>query len=211
MFERRVERGGVFRDELINDQRSQLISKGTPPVIKSINSVIEDTPATQNSVDFTTRDALTEILRAGAQKMLKAAIEQEVSDYVSDRTDIVDEKGRRLVVRNGSLPAREILTGVGPVTVSQPRVRDKRRPGDREIFTPGILPRYLRKTKSIEELIPWLYLKGISTNDFPEALQSLLGADAKGLSASTVTRLKAVWEDEYAEWSKRSLVPYRLR
>jgi putative transposase len=128
---------------------------------------------------------------------------------VSDRVDIIDELGRRLVVRNGSLPQREILTGVGPVAVSQPRVRDKRPPADREFFTPSILPKYLRKTKSIEELIPWLYLKGISTNDFPEALQSLLGADAKGLSASTVTRLKAVWEDEYAEWPKRSLAGKR--
>ena len=103
----------------------------------------------------------------------------------------------------------KILTGVGPIVVSQSRVRDKRRAAEREDFTPGILPRYLRQTKSIEQLIPWLYLKGISTNGFPEALQSLLGADAKGLSASTVTRLKSVWEDEYAEWSKRSLAGKR--
>jgi putative transposase len=141
--------------------------------------------------------------------MLKAAIEQEVTDYINDRTDFLDENGRRMVVRNGSLPEREILTGVGPVAVSQPRVRVKRSPDEHEVFTPGILPRYLRKTKSIEELIPWLYLKGTSTNDFPEALQSLLGADAKGLSASTVTRLKAVWQDEYAEWSTRSLAGKR--
>ena len=154
-------------------------------------------------------DVLSDILRSGAQKMLKAAVEQEVSDYINERTDIVDENGRRYVVRNGSLPEREILTGVGPITVSQPRVRDRRSPANRELFTPGILPKYLRKTKSMEELIPWLYLKGISTNDFPEALQSLLGADAKGLSASTITRLKAVWEDEYAEWSKRSLAGKR--
>ena len=174
-------------------------------MIQNTNSVIKDPPQKTNSSDLAARDALTEILRTGAQKMLKAAIEKEVSDYVNDRTDIIDELGRRLVVRNGSLPEREILTRVGPVAVRQPRVRDKRHPADREIFTPGILPRYLRQTKSIEELIPWLYLKGISTNDFPEALQSLLGADAKGLSASTVTRLKAVWEDEYAEWSKCSL------
>ena len=157
----------------------------------------------------TTRDALTEILRSGAQKMLKAAIDQEVSDYVNERSDIVDENGHRLIVRNGSLPEREILTGVGQVAVSQPRVRDKRPAQNREAFTPGILPKYRRKTKAMEELIPWLYLKGISTNDFPEALQSLLGTDAKGLSASTVTRLKAVWEDEYAEWSKRSLAGKR--
>ena len=91
----------------------------------------------------------------------------------------------------------------------QPRVRDKRPTEQRESFSPGILPKYLRKTKSIEDMIPWLYLKGISTNDFPEALQSLLGADCKGLSASTITRLKAVWEDEYDEWAKRSLAGKR--
>jgi len=178
-------------------------------MVQNTNSVVKDTPTATDSTDLPARDALTEILRAGAQKMLKAAVEQEVSDYINDRTDILDENGRRMIVRNGSLPEREILTGVGPVAVCQPRVRDKRPSDEREFFTPSILPKYLRKTKSIEELIPWLYLKGISTNDFPEALQSLLGADIKGLSASTVTRLKAVWEDEYAEWSKRSLVGKR--
>ena len=95
-----------------------------------------------------------------------------MSDHVSDRTDIVDEKRRRRVVRNGSLPARKILTGAGPVTVSQSRVRDRRPVELREMFTSGILPRYLRKTKSIEELIPWLYLKDISNNDSIETLQS---------------------------------------
>ena len=134
-------------------------------MIQNNNSAVEDTATEKNPGDFIVRDALTEILRTGAQKMLKAAIEKEVSDYVNDRTDIVDENGRRLVVRNGSLPEREILTGIGPVNVSQPRVRDKRPPEEREMFTPGVLPKYLRKTKSIEELIPWLYLKGISTND----------------------------------------------
>ena len=101
------------------------------------------------------------------------------------------------------------MTGVGTVPAKQPRVRDKRSPEQREFFTPAVLPKYLRNTKSMEELIPWLYLKGISTNDFPEALQSLLGTGAKGLSASTITRLKSVWEDEYAEWSKRSLTEKR--
>ena len=176
---------------------------------QSTNFQAADTGSAVQSVDFSATDTLSEILRAGAQKMLKAAIEQEVNDFVRDRRDVVDEHGRRLVVRNGSLPEREILTGVGPVTISQPRVRDKRPAGEREMFSSSILPKYLRKTKSIEELIPWLYLKGLNTNDFPEALQSLLGADAKGLSASTVTRLKAVWEDEYAEWSKRSLIGKR--
>ena len=154
-------------------------------------------------------DALTEILRAGAQKMLAAAIEREVASYVETREELTDDAGRRLVVRNGFLPEREILTGIGKVAVQQPRVRDRRPPDQREYFTPAVLPKYLRKTKSMEELIPWLYLKGISTNDFPEALQALLGADAKGLSASTITRLKSVWEEEYADWSKRSLAGKR--
>ena len=156
---------------------------------QSTNSITEGTAHASNFRDLTAGDVLTEILRTGAQKMLRAAIEKEVAEYIDGRSEILDDDGRRLVVRNGSLPEREILTGVGPVTVSQPRVRDKRSPEQREVFTPGILPKYLRKTKSIEELIPWLYLKGISTNDFPEALQSLLGSDGKGLSASTVTRL----------------------
>ena len=154
-------------------------------------------------------DALTEILRAGAQKMLAAAIEREVASYVETREELTDDAGRRLVVRNGFLPEREILTGIGKVAVKQPRVRDRRPPDQREYFTPAVLPKYLRKTKSMDELIPWLYLKGISTNDFPEALQALLGADAKGLSASTITRLKSVWEEEYADWSKRSLAGKR--
>ncbi len=154
-------------------------------------------------------DALTEILRAGAQKMLAAAIEREVASYVETREELTDDAGRRLVVRNGFLPEREILTGIGKVAVKQPRIRDRRPPDQREYFTPAVLPKYLRKTKSMDELIPWLYLKGISTNDFPEALQALLGADAKGLSASTITRLKSVWEEEYANWSKRSLAGKR--
>ena len=154
-------------------------------------------------------DALTEILRAGAQKMLAAAIEREVAGYVETREELTDDAGRRLVVRNGFLPEREILTGIGKVAVKQPRVRDRRPPDQREYFTPAVLPKYLRKTKSMDELIPWLYLKGISTNDFPEALQALLGADAKGLSASTITRLKSVREDEYADWLKRSLAGKR--
>jgi transposase-like protein len=109
------------------------------------------------------------------------------------------------VVRNGHLPARSIPTGVGPVEVKQPRVHDRRPAAERETFTSAILPPYLRKTKGIEELIPWLYLKGVSTGDFSEALAALLGPDAKGLSAATVTRLKGLWEKEYRDWNKRSL------
>jgi putative transposase len=148
---------------------------------------------------------MTEILRAGAQKMLADMIQQEVEDWLAERAQLRDERGRRQVVRNGHLPEREIITGVGAVKVKQPRVRDRRPEDQAEPFSSKILPPYLRKTKSIEELIPWLYLKGVSTGDFSEALTALLGPDAPGLSATTVTRLKAVWEEEYREWNQRSL------
>jgi transposase-like protein len=137
--------------------------------------------------------------------MLAEAIEAEVADWIDAHAHIRDEDGRRQVVRNGSHPERDILTGLGPIAVKQPRVLDRRAPEQRERFTPNVLPPYLRRTKTIDELIPWLYLKGVSTSDFPEALQALFGPDAKGLSANTVTRLKAAWEEEHQAWSKRSL------
>lgn len=153
------------------------------------------------------KDVLTEICREGARKMLQVAIEQEVADYIASHAGAVDCDGRRLVVRNGHLPARAIQTGIGAIEVEQPRVNDKRTDanGEKIRFQSSILPPYLRRTKSIEELIPWLYLKGVSTGDFSDALAAILGKDAPGLSATTVTRLKAGWLDEYKEWSKRSL------
>ena len=150
-------------------------------------------------------DVLTQILRNGAQDMLAKAVRDEVTIYLAERSDLVDQQGHQLVVRNGFLPQRKITTGIGAVEVQQPRVRDRRPAHEREKFTSSILPRYLRKTKSMEELLPWLYLKGISSGDFGEALQALLGENAKGLSATTITRLKAIWENEYKDWSKRSL------
>jgi putative transposase len=151
------------------------------------------------------KDVLTEVLRQGAQQLLAQAIEAEVADWIDHHRHCLDEQGHRQVVRNGYLPARTLTTGVGPVEVKQPRVHDRRATDQREKFSSAILPPYLRKTKSVEELIPWLYLKGISTGDFSEALAALLGPQAKGLSASTVTRLKGIWEQEYQDWSKRSL------
>jgi putative transposase len=151
------------------------------------------------------QDALTEVLRQGAQQLLAQAIDAEVADWLQRHHHCRDADGRRQVVRNGYLPERAITTGLGPVAVKQPRVHDRRPPLEREKFTSAILPPYLRKTKSVEELIPWLYLKGVSTGDFSEALAALLGPDAKGLSAATVTRLKGIWEKEYQDWSKRSL------
>jgi putative transposase len=153
------------------------------------------------------RDVLTEILRQGAQKMLATAIENEVVEYIAEHENQRDACGYRLVVRNGWLPARTIQTGVGPVEVEQPRVNDKRidENGQRIHFSSKILPPYLRRTKSIDELIPWLYLKGISTGDFTEALQALLGPQAPGLSATNIVRLKESWQQEWSGWSKRSM------
>jgi putative transposase len=162
---------------------------------------------TTASVTFpsTSRDALTEILRQGAQAMLTTAIEAEVAQWIGDHEHLRDERGHRQVVRNGYLPERSITTGIGPMKVRQPRVHDRRKDEEAEPFSSKILPPYLRKTRSIEELLPWLYLKGISTGDFNEALQALVGPECPGLSASTVTRLLEGWQAEYKEWSKRSL------
>ena len=150
-------------------------------------------------------DPLTDLIREGARKLIEQAVEVELATFLAafakDRLD----DGRARLVRHGHLPEREILTGIGPVTVKVPRVRDRKPGADRITFTPGILPRYLRKAKSVEELLPWLYLKGVSTGDFGEALAALLGPDAKGLSAKTVTRLKADWWSEYEAWEKRDL------
>lgn len=151
------------------------------------------------------QDVLTSILRDGAQRLLTHAIEAEVAEWIDTHRHVQDEHGHRQVVRNGHLPERTLVTGVGPVKVQQPRVLDRRGPDEAEPFSSKILPPYLRKTKSIEELIPWLYLKGISTGDFSEALAALVGPQAKGLSASTITRLKEVWQGEFQEWTKRSL------
>lgn len=162
----------------------------------------------KNVVEFPSEseeDALTAILRTGAREMLGRAIQAEVASYVEEREEVRDAHGRRQVVRNGYLPERTIQTPLGEVPVKQPRVRDRRPGSEREKFESSILPPYLRKTRSLEELLPWLYLKGISTGDFSEALQALLGPEARGLSGSTITRLKAGWEDEHKDWSHRSL------
>jgi putative transposase len=151
------------------------------------------------------RDVLTEVLRAGAVDLLATAVQVEAAAWIKDHAHVVDADGRRQVVRNGFLPERQIVTGIGPVQVKQPRVHDRRPEGEREKFTSAILPSYLRKTKSVEELIPWLYLKGVSTGDFSQALAALIGVDAPGFSASTVTRLKETWEGEYTAWSTRDL------
>jgi transposase-like protein len=138
--------------------------------------------------------------------MLQKAVEAEVAAYIEAHAKLLDEAGRRQVVRNGHLPARELQSGAGPIPVRQPRVRDKR-PGER--FTSKILPPYLRRSPSIEALIPLFYLKGVSTNDMGEALAAILGDQARGLSPSTITRLKEAWQGEYTEWTRRDLTSKR--
>ena len=138
--------------------------------------------------------------------MLQAAIETEVQEFLIEHSNRRDDEGRRLVVRNGHLPARELLTGAGRLEVRQPRVRDNTSEAEQCLrFTSSILPPYLRRSKSIDELIPWLYLKGISTGDYQEALQALLGEDAKGLSPNVIVRLKEQWCQEHQQWSRRDL------
>ncbi len=147
------------------------------------------------------------VLRSGAQRLLAQAVEMEVSAFLAGQADLKDDSGRLRVVRHGHHRARQVQTGIGAVTVRCPRVRDRGAAGagDKIRFTSAILPPYLRRAKSIEELLPWLYLKGISTGDFSEALAALLGPAAPGLSATTIGRLKAVWQDELAGWEKRDL------
>ena len=142
-----------------------------------------------------------QLLQEGARKLLQAAIENEIIEYIQFHQDRRDEDGQRLVVRNGHLPEREIVSGVGPIKVRQPRVRHR----DGGQFSSAILPKYMRRTPSVDALIPALYLKGISTGDFSEALAEILGEQASGLSATNIVRLKAGWEDDYKVWCQRDL------
>ena len=152
------------------------------------------------------RDALTEVLQEGARTLLAQAIEAEVAEFLAQHSEQRDAAGRARLVRNGYLPQRTVQTGIGAVAVTAPRVRDR---AGQLRFVSSILPPYLRRTKTMEELLPWLYLKGVSTGGFGEALAALLGRDAPGLSAGTISRLKAVWQDEHAHWEKRSLAHKR--
>ena len=134
--------------------------------------------------------------------MLQAALDAEVADYVAQFANVVDTDGHRVVVRNGHLPERELVTGVGPVTINQQRVRDR---SGANKYTSKILPPFLRRLPSVDALIPVLYLKGISTGNFSEALSSILGDKAAGLSSTNIVRLKEGWTKDYETWSKRDL------
>ncbi|GIX21511.1 MAG: hypothetical protein KatS3mg121_0294 [Gammaproteobacteria bacterium] len=146
-------------------------------------------------------DPLTELLRAGAKRLIQQAIEAELAEMLAKYEGRVDEQGRRSVVRNGHLPEREILTGLGPVPVRVPKVRS--RGEEPVVFRSSLVPPYVRKARRVEAALPWLYLKGISTGQMQEALEVLVGPEAKGLSAAVIGRLKREWEAEYADWCRR--------
>ena len=150
---------------------------------------------------------LEQIAREGARKMLQLALENEVDEFVQKQSILRDENSKKIVSKNGYMPERDIVTGIGPLTIKQPRVDDRNLKNYSNIarFTSNILPRYLRKIPSIDNLIPTLYLKGISTNDFGIALSAILGEGAKGLSATNIVRLKQSWETDYKDWKNRDL------
>ncbi|WP_348760051.1 transposase [Candidatus Methylocalor cossyra] len=147
-------------------------------------------------------DPLTEVWREGARRLLVSAIEAEVESFLEQFREEKTTEGLNRMVRNGRLPSRTIQTGIGDIEVSVPRVRDR---AGKVRFSSSILPPYLRRTKTVEGLLPWLYLKGISTGEFQEALTVLLGKDAPGLSASTISRLKESWKEEHRRWARRDL------
>lgn len=149
------------------------------------------------------QDGLTDLIRTGARKLIVQALKVEVAELLVTYADQQDEQGRAVVVRNGHQPEREIQTGIGPVTVQVPKVRSRQ--GEPVTFRSALVPPYVRKTASLEAAIPWLYLKGISMGEMQPVLEALVGPEAKGLSASTVSRLKQVWREDYESWRQREL------
>ena len=152
-------------------------------------------------------DPLTEVLRAGARRLLAQAVDLEVEAFLADRADLKLPDGRARLVRHGHGPEREIQTGIGAVAVARPKVRDRGAGEGRERirFTSAILPRWSRRTRSLDGLLPILYLRGVSTGDFQEALSALLGKDAPNLSSSVVGRLTAEWQADFDRWQARDL------
>lgn len=148
-------------------------------------------------------DPLTELLRNGARKLIAEAVQAELAEALQQYVDQKTEDGRQRVVRNGYQPEREILTGVGKVSVKVPKIRS--REGEPVSFQSSMVPPYIRKTATLEAAIPWLYLKGIATGQMQSALEAIVGPEARGLSPNVVGRLKRQWESEYKEWCKRSL------
>lgn len=163
----------------------------------------ESTLSVLSQPQFEETDPLHALLREGARELIAQAVEAELAGFLEAFSEHRLEDGRRAVVRNGHLPERTVQTGIGEVSVRVPKVRDRSRGG--AVFRSALLPPYLKRARSVEELIPWLYLKGVSTGDYQEALSALLGDQARGLSANTVGRLKQRWLEEHRAWSQRTL------
>ena len=165
------------------------------------------TKETQFIKEESTWSVLEQVTREGARKMLQLALENEVKEFIQKHSNLKGENGNKVVTKNGYMPQRDIVTGMGPLTIIQPRIDDRNLKGycSNERFTSNILPRYLRRIPSIDNLIPALYLKGISTNDFPTALSAILGEGVKGLSATNIVRLKDSWQKDYLQWKSRDL------
>ncbi len=161
------------------------------------------TASSEANLENIALDPLSDLLRLGAQELIAQAVETELQVLLDQYKDVRLLDGRKAVVRNGFLPSRTVQTGIGDVEVNVPKVRDRSKTGVK--FNSNLLPPYLKRAKSIEELIPWLYLKGISTGNMQESLTSLLGEQAGGLSANTVSRLKAKWLAEHSEWRQQDL------
>ena len=152
-------------------------------------------------------DPLTEILRAGAKRLIEQAVEAEFAAFLGSHADLKLADGRQRIVRHGHDPVRPIQTGIGPVEVEKPKARDRGALSaeERIRYSSSILPKWARRTRSLDVLLPALYLRGISTGDFQEVLTALLGKDAPNLSPAVIARLKGEWEDEYKLWQKRDL------
>jgi len=185
-----------------------VVDKHHHPTKEAGYAVSENNVVSMAGPEAGPQDVLTEIAREGARSMLEAALNAEVETFLGGYRELVDEQGRRRVVRNGFLPERAVQTGIGSIPVQVPRARDRtQNAGDdsRIRFSSKIVPPYLRRSKSFEEFLPWLYLKGISSGDFEEALAALVGADAPGLSATTISRLKQRWKADFETWKGRDL------
>ena len=172
--------------------------------MSSDNLIAFESPEPTETFD----DALSALVRTGARQIIAQAVEAELQDFLARYIDQRDEQGRQVVVRNGYLPERTIQTSVGDVAVKVPKVRDRSGSGIK--FNSRLLPPYLKRATSVEEILPWLYLKGVSTGDFSEALATLLGPEARGLSPVTIGRLKAKWVEEHQDWQKQSTVCLHL-
>jgi putative transposase len=163
----------------------------------------ESTLRAVSQPELSIADPLHDLLRQGARDLIARAVEAELAGFLDRYSAHQLEDGRQAVVRNGHLPERTVQTGIGAVSVRVPKVRDRSDGGVR--FNSTLLPPYLKRARSVEELLPWLYLKGVSTGDFQEALAALLGEQARGLSANTIARLKAQWQADHRSWSQRGL------